>query len=55
LNPKHKTSEGKWVLDFNDAYNPRCAYSEDYACPFTPPENWLEVSIYAGEKNYKNK
>jgi hypothetical protein len=44
---------GEWVLDFNKAYNPWCAYSKDYACPFTPPENWLEVEIRAGEKDYK--
>lgn len=49
---RHQTPEGKWILDFNDAYNPWCAYSKDYACPFTPPENWLKVPIYAGEKDY---
>ena len=49
---KHQTSEGKWILDFNEAYNPWCAYSKDYACPFTPPENWLNVEIRAGEKAY---
>jgi hypothetical protein len=27
-------------------------YSQDYACPFAPPENWLEAPINAGEKNY---
>ena len=50
---RHQTPEGKWIIDFNDAYNPWCAYSKDYACPFTPPENWLKVPIYAGEKDYK--
>ena len=50
---RHQTSEGKWIIDFNDAYNPWCAYSKDYACPFTPPENWLKMPIYAGEKDYK--
>lgn len=49
---KHQTSEGKWILDFNKAYNPWCAYSKSYACPFVPPENWLEVPVYAGEKDY---
>jgi uncharacterized protein (DUF1684 family) len=44
--------EGKWILDFNDAYNPWCAYSPDYACPFVPPENWLKVEVCAGEKAY---
>lgn len=50
---QHQTKEGKWVLDFNKAYNPWCAYSENYACPFTPPENWLDVPLYAGEKDFK--
>ncbi len=49
---EHKSEQGMWILDFNKAYNPWCAYSKDYACPFTPPENWLKVPIYAGEKNY---
>lgn len=22
------TGDGKWILDFNEAYNPWCAYSE---------------------------
>jgi len=48
----HRTAEGKWILDFNKAYNPWCAYSEAYVCPFIPPENWLEVPIKAGEKKY---
>jgi len=46
------TLSGKWILDFNKAYNPWCIYSEKYTCPFVPPENWLEVSIRAGEKDY---
>lgn len=52
---KHYTNEGKWILDFNKAYNPWCAYSEDYACPFIDPENWLQVPIYAGEKTIQLK
>ncbi len=40
------------VLDFNKAYNPYCAYFDDYSCPLPPPVNLLEVSIEAGEKNY---
>ena len=51
---RHLTSEGKWIVDFNQAYNPWCAYSEDYACPFVPPENWLKVAVRAGEKNYEH-
>jgi uncharacterized protein len=49
---RDRTQEGKWILDFNQAYNPWCVYSEAYTCPFVPMENWLEVPIYAGEKDY---
>jgi uncharacterized protein (DUF1684 family) len=49
---KERTAEGKWILDLNKAYNPSCVYSEDYTCPLVPPENWLEVPVYAGEKKY---
>ena len=41
---------GAYDLDFNVAYNPYCAYSDDYVCPLPPPENWLPVAIRAGEK-----
>ena len=49
---RNRTADGKWVLDLNRAYNPWCVYSQDYTCPLVPPENWLKVAIYAGEKNY---
>ena len=39
-----------YVLDFNEAYNPLCAYSPHYSCPFPPPENHLRVPIRAGER-----
>jgi uncharacterized protein len=41
------------VVDFNYAYNPSCAYDPRWACPLAPRENWLEVAVTAGEKNYK--
>ncbi len=40
-------------LDFNEAYNPYCAYSSRWSCPLVPFENDLNVSIFAGEKQYK--
>ncbi len=42
----------EYAVDFNYAYNPYCAYSEDYVCPLPPQENWLKVPIRAGEKKY---
>ena len=52
---EHRTPEGKWILDFNKVYTPWCAYSNYYACPFVPPENWLKVPVRAGEKDYKKE
>lgn len=45
----------KVVLDFNQAYNPYCAYNEKYTCPLPPAENVLPVAIEAGEKSYEKK
>lgn len=39
---------GYAVLDFNQAYNPFCAYSPVYSCPVPPIENRLPVAIQAG-------
>lgn len=39
-------------LDFNLAYNPYCAYGGNYSCPVPPAENFLNVRIEAGEKNF---
>lgn len=49
---RSRLHNGLWVLDFNAAYNPWCAYSDAYACPFTPQDNWIEVAIEAGEMSY---
>jgi uncharacterized protein (DUF1684 family) len=44
------TASGLYTIDFNDAYNPSCAYSEKYECPFPPPSNRLSIAIPVGEK-----
>lgn len=44
---------GKFLVDFNLAYNPYCAYNENWSCPLTPFENRIHVPIRAGEKQYK--
>ncbi len=41
---------GKFLVDFNLAYNPYCAYNDRWSCPLTPFENRLKVPIRAGEK-----
>ena len=44
---------GHWVLDFNQAYSPYCAYNDTYSCPLTLRENWLQVPVEAGERQYE--
>ncbi len=41
------------VVDFNYAYNPYCAYNPEWSCPIPPGENWLAVSIRAGERAFE--
>lgn len=48
-------AKGTFLLDFNKAYNPYCAYvSNKYSCPVPPKENHLAVAIKAGEKKFGN-
>ncbi|MGH2581292.1 MAG: DUF1684 domain-containing protein [Anaerolineales bacterium] len=46
---------GKFLVDFNLAYNPYCAYNELWSCPLPPPENRINVPISAGEKSFKGE
>lgn len=41
------------ILDFNQTYNPYCAYNKKYSCPIPPRENNLDIEIPAGIKNFK--
>lgn len=40
------------VLDFNYAYNPSCAYNDQWVCPLSPPENRLPFAVEAGERAF---
>ncbi len=42
--------EKTFLVDFNLAYNPLCAYNDRWNCPITPTENRLTLAIGAGEK-----
>ena len=44
--------DGSVVMDFNEAYNPPCAYNPYTTCPLPMPGNRLNVRIEAGEKSY---
>jgi hypothetical protein len=41
----------RYLLDFNRAYNPSCAFSPLYNCPIPPRENVLPVAVKAGERS----
>ena len=44
----YQNSSTKITIDFNNSYNPLCAYNELYSCPLVPKENFLDVSVKAG-------
>lgn len=44
--------DGTTVLEFNEAYNPPCAFNPYTTCPIPLPENRLPIKILAGEKAY---
>ena len=44
-----KQPDGRYLLDFNLAYNPACAISDHYNCPIPSKANTLKVAIRAGE------
>lgn len=41
------------IIDFNQAYNPYCAYNGKYSCPIPPEENHLELEVTAGVKKFQ--
>jgi uncharacterized protein (DUF1684 family) len=42
------------IIDFNKAYNPPCAFTSFATCPLPLKQNFLNLDITAGEKNYGN-
>ena len=47
--------DGTSVLDFNEAYNPPCAFNPHTTCPIPLKENRLPIKVLAGEKAYPVK
>ncbi len=45
-------SDHTTVLDFNQAYNPPCAFNPYTTCPIPIPENRLPIKVLAGEQAY---
>lgn len=47
------SKENTITLNFNNTYNPYCAYDDRYSCPLTPRKNHLDIAIKAGIKAFK--
>ena len=47
--------DGTTVLDFNEAYNPPCAFNPYTTCPLPMKENILPLKVLAGERAYAGK
>jgi hypothetical protein len=43
-------TDGTYLLDFNRARNPSCAYNAIFPCPAPWPNNLLDVAVEAGER-----
>lgn len=41
-------------LDFNQCYNPYCAYSTGWNCPIPPQENYVDSKVHAGVRRWKH-
>jgi len=41
------------AIDFNNSYNPSCAYNEKFVCVLPLEENRLNLEVQAGEKKFK--
>ena len=46
----HASPKESILIDFNQAYNPYCAYNDRYSCPIPPKENSLEIVVEAGAR-----
>jgi uncharacterized protein (DUF1684 family) len=40
------------IIDFNQSYNPSCAYNHKYSCPIPPEVNHLDTEVKAGVMAY---
>jgi uncharacterized protein len=47
-------TQGVSRVDFNEAYNPPCAFNDFATCPLPPYQNHLALRIESGEKAYGN-
>lgn len=49
---RHPDPEHVYTVDFNEAYNPYCAYSSRFSCAVPTKEDFIDTEITAGEKTF---
>jgi len=49
------TGDDYILIDFNKAYNPYCVYNKKYSCPIPPSENFLDLKVTAGVKDFHHE
>ncbi len=47
-----KENDQSITIDFNRAYNPYCAYTDEFSCPLPPVGNHITVAVSVGEKDF---
>jgi uncharacterized protein (DUF1684 family) len=50
---KAAPANGTTFIDFNQAYNPPCVFTDFATCPLPPKQNKLPIPVTAGEKRYR--
>ncbi|MFA6985438.1 MAG: DUF1684 domain-containing protein [Arenimonas sp.] len=50
LYAQYPDAQGNTIVDFNEGYNPPCAFTAYSTCPMPPLRNRLDLAIIAGEK-----
>ena len=48
-----ENEDGTILLNFNNTYNPYCAYNPKFSCPLTPRKNHLDLKVTAGIKVFE--
>jgi uncharacterized protein (DUF1684 family) len=46
-----RQADGTFLVDFNRAYAPPCAFTPYATCPLPPEQNRLKIAVPAGQKN----
>lgn len=52
VGPERSNPDAEYEINFNNAYNPYCAYNTKYSCAIPTKEDRLEIAIRAGEMKY---